>query len=1168
MADKRIFTVEINGIKEPIQDVGKLVDSFKNLNNVIATSNSSSGQRKQALTEQEKAQAKLQSTLERVKLLETDLAKEQIKANEQLKERQKEVTRLTKLSEVQTGSLEEQRLEIDRLTDSYRKLSKTDRESDFGVNLFNQIKDLKAEYRGLEKDISNRGLNIEDSLKNMLGLNNQFADSILSLSTSADTGQASLSGFFNNAGASSKAFGQTLLGLLANPVFLAIAGIAGAGVVFKFWYDYNKGLVEATRLTKEFTGLADEDLKFFRNEVQAISDTFGKDFKETLEAANALSKQFGISQQEALKNVKDGFLAGADANGEYLQTLKEYPTFFKEAGISASQFVAIVADTSKAGIFSDKGVDAIKEGTIRIREMTKATSDALNGIGLSSTEIQKALQDGSMTIFDVIKQVSEKLNELPANSQAVGTAIADIFGGAGEDAGLQYLQTLKDIELNLDTVKSKSGELGEIQERQLNANIELQNVIAALFDQTGGTFESMIGNTKVFVTESITSMIKGIIDVINYFIDLYNESKGFRASIIGIKQSVDTLFDVFKNLFNYLIDSAAAVGDVLKGALTLDYDAISRGTERFLKTQVSLYKNFATDVKKSIQNSVNELENPTYIERIKISSSTGSSSQSTGGRVKTGGTTTKSTATASKSSSVKQQAKDYANELIEERIKAISEAEEREIKTLENNARKRLEAIKGEGEKEKELRRLITENSERDIQAIRNKYSSQILKDQQDTSKKELENTKNILDAEKSLLETFYKEVEQQSEKSFKKNGIIDVQATTKNLNEANKKLDEYLFKLKDQTSKQIAYYDRLLSTYDKDGVEYKKALAEKQAVILEFESKEKQVLNKITDNTKTANEAQGQYFEEFGKNILDVGDKIMQGLNAIFDASTAVLQSQLEDAQEKYDEISEKYDEIVTKREESDERLKELDDELKNSRGGRSLALREQIDAEMIANQQLANQEKDLAREKERQQKEIEKKEKQLKKENLKSNIANAIATTAAAVIEALGNKPFGIWNIALAALIGSMGAVQVGIMSKQLTKLEDGGLLSGKRHSQGGMRVEGTNIEVEGGEYVVNREATRNNLGLIRYINSERRELGVNDLSDFFSKSGQSFESPFKKMFETGGQLPMVDAYSLNNDSLANALSNLKIESVVSVSDINRVHHNMVTVDQWTGA
>ena len=115
--------------------------------------------------------------------------------------------------------------------------------------------------------------------------------------------------------------------------------------------------------------------------------------------------------------------------------MKEYPAYFKEAGISASQFVAIVAETNKAGIFSDKGVDAIKEGNLRLREMTTATAAALDGIGISSTQVQKDLQTGAKTTFQVMQEVSAKLAELPDSAQSVGTAIADIFGGPARMQG-------------------------------------------------------------------------------------------------------------------------------------------------------------------------------------------------------------------------------------------------------------------------------------------------------------------------------------------------------------------------------------------------------------------------------------------------------------------------------------------------------------------------------------------------------------------------------------------------------------------------------------------------------------------------------------------------------------------------------------------------------------
>lgn len=101
------------------------------------------------------------------------------------------------------------------------------------------------------------------------------------------------------------------------------------------------------------------------------------------------------------------------------------------------------------------------------------------------------MQSESITTFEVMQLVSEKLNELPESSAAVGTAIADIFGGPGEDAGLKYIRTLKDISTNLDEVKNKAGELGRTEEDLINSQTELTKEIALLFDTTGGSFEKM-----------------------------------------------------------------------------------------------------------------------------------------------------------------------------------------------------------------------------------------------------------------------------------------------------------------------------------------------------------------------------------------------------------------------------------------------------------------------------------------------------------------------------------------------------------------------------------------------------------------------------------------------------------------------------------------------------
>jgi len=92
------------------------------------------------------------------------------------------------------------------------------------------------------------------------------------------------------------------------------------------------------------------------------------------------------------------------------------------------------------------------------------------------------------------------------------------------------------------------------------------------------------------------------------------------------------------------------------------------------------------------------------------------------------------------------------------------------------------------------------------------------------------------------------------------------------------------------------------------------------------------------------------------------------------------------------------------------------------------------------------------------------------------------AIVSTSRAVAEALPNIPLSI-------LVGAAGAIQIAaIASQPIPKFEKGGVVGGKRHSEGG-----TMVEAEQGEYIVNRKQT----------SAHRRELNaLNQSSDAFKK------------------------------------------------------------------
>lgn len=478
----------------------------------------------------------------------------------------KEIQNNVRTENEQEGSLKQLRAQLSNATKAYDEMSRAERDSSKGQEMQEHIQDLIEELKEAEEATGRFQRSVGSYYDSMMKAADDLQNTeFFGFDVVDDTGIGKVMEMGKSVEDLRVKFGalkKTALSLLTNPYFLAMAGVAGAGMAFKWFYDYNKGIEEATRKTMQFTGLFGDDMKSVRNQALAISETFSVDFGETLQSANVMSKQFGISVSESLKLLQDGFVAGANASDGFLENVKEYPTYLKEAGLNAEQFVAISTNATKQGIFSDKGLDTIKEGNLRLREMTTATAAALDGIGISSKKVQKELQNGSKTTFDIMQEVGNKLKEFPASSAKVGTAIADIFGGPGEDAGLKYIETLGDIEMNMDKVKEQSSDVAKAQEKQVEANKRLKDTASALFDVTGGGFEMMKAQAATFVSNHLTKLLRAIIN-------LYNQSVAFRGLIQLIGFAFKSVGQVALLAFNIIIDAIKLVARPVRGLLQM-----------------------------------------------------------------------------------------------------------------------------------------------------------------------------------------------------------------------------------------------------------------------------------------------------------------------------------------------------------------------------------------------------------------------------------------------------------------------------------------------------------------------------------------------------------------------------------------------------------------------
>nr|DAR77677.1 MAG TPA: minor tail protein [Caudoviricetes sp.] len=528
---------------------------------------------------------------------------EQSKAHKAtIRELSKEVQNNIKVERDQEGSLKSLRAQLSNATRDYDAMSKAERNGAKGQELKKHINEITNELKeaeeGTQRFYRNVG-NYEEAIKSALGVNSNFANSIMQMSS----GGKGLSGIFDGAIGSAKAFGSTLMGFMTNPVFLSLAGIVGAGVAFKWFFDYNKGIEESTRLTREFLGLTGDNLKAMRDEIQATADTYGKDYKEVLEAVDVLTSQYGYDAGQALKIINEGFQSGADLNGDMIAKIKQYAPAFHDASIGGKELVATIQQT-RSGIFSDDGLALIQMGSKKIREMSDKTAAALEGIGISSKKVQQDMVNGSMSTMDVIKMVSTRLKEVPQNSKEVGEVLKDVFGKQGANAGLKMIEQLDTMNVDLEKLKDTTGEYGKSLDEQREANEELNKTLAAMFDMSDKGFGEMLIQVKTLTIQGITKLLKGVIEVINYFIDLYNESMLVRAGVQAIVVNFKSAWNVIKLVFNLIIDSAKSAGRQLKGLaqivegiVTLSFDKIKEGFSTIGGSFVKTFKEGFGDIK-------------------------------------------------------------------------------------------------------------------------------------------------------------------------------------------------------------------------------------------------------------------------------------------------------------------------------------------------------------------------------------------------------------------------------------------------------------------------------------------------------------------------------------------------------------------------------------------
>ena len=458
------------------------------------------------------------------------------------------------------------------------------------------------------------------------------------------------------------------------------------------------------------------------------------------------------------------------------------------------------------------------------------------------------------------------------------------------------------------------------------------------------------------------------------------------------------------------------------------------------------------------------------------------------------------------------------------------------------------------------------------LEQMEKDHNQRLLEIDRNATDQKRQYTKEALDNIIQTYNDFYNEIEQAGERQTKKNtsgiGIINFKKEKANL----KNMQSQYTKLMADIQKE---YQDLQTKFDNNEIsfnDFRLAKKELDGLSAEITEKYNDVSNKLKTLFSTVAQSVMQATQQYVQAFSSIWSSISSLMEMSLDNEERRLEKQQELLEEEYDMLEEQYQKQEELEKKHTDRVNSIEDELKTARGDRRENLINQLAQEKNAQIKALENERAIEKEKEQNQKkqqQLEKQQKALEKkrweQNKKNQIVQATINTFTAVTNALAVQPWFV-GLALSAVALALGMANVAKIKAQ-KYYADGGLLTGKSHSQGGIKIPGTNIEVEGNEYVINKTTTKYNQPLVEYINSKRRPITRDDLINFYDNGQHKLiNKNLTGKYAEGGQLPVMNDIDVR-DLVNYQQPQDNAQYVVSVVDIINAADNVRSIQTLAG-
>ncbi|MBO0962492.1 phage tail tape measure protein [Neobacillus sp. MM2021_6] len=315
---------------------------------------------------------------------------------------------------------------------------------------------------------------------------------------------------------------------------------------------------------RQVTSLTGKELESTTKEALKMRDAFGFEVNESVRTVSVMMKNFGISSKEAFTLLAQGQQMGVNASDDMLDTFLEYSPLFKQLGFDAEAMLNILNDGMKNGVRnSDVLADAVKEFGIRVKDGSKTSSEAFEGLGLNANKMSQEFARGGDSAQSAFEKTMAALGKIedPVKRNTIGVSL---FGTKFEDLEYRAILSLGHVEnvanQSADTLKDidniRFNSIGEAIEgiwRQINASVLIpieqkmmpginkafqttKDIIPKILDMFNGNSLPLIE----YITKSFSKDKQ--MPIINFFLSIRDGVEQAKVYLGQAKEVIDAFF--------------------------------------------------------------------------------------------------------------------------------------------------------------------------------------------------------------------------------------------------------------------------------------------------------------------------------------------------------------------------------------------------------------------------------------------------------------------------------------------------------------------------------------------------------------------------------------------------------------------------------------------------